>query len=111
LNLRLNIVAAGHPHNVINLLQDESGNTSSDGFMSRFLISVPQPMRISLNKLIVLKNMEVSMLSKLFVTIKLVHLKSKDYKFTTNAFNYLSDCFDDYNIISEKHERKNPFLR
>ena len=79
--------------------------------MSRFLISVPQPMRISLNKLVVLENIEVTMLSKLFVTIKLVHLKSKDYKLTPNAFDYLSDCFDDYNMISEKNERKNPFLR
>ena len=61
-------------------------------------------MRISLNKLVVWENIEVTMLSKLFVTIKLVHLKSKDYKLTPNAFDYLSDCFDDYNMISEKNE-------
>jgi hypothetical protein len=59
----------------------------------------------------VLDQGEEAILSQLFATIKLVHLKPKNYKFTENAFNYLSDCFDDYSKIGMKNERHNPFLR
>jgi hypothetical protein len=88
------------------MLGEEAKTTSSDGFMSRFLLCVPEPSRISLKDLSSLTANDKNSLSKLFITIKLIHFKQIRYRFTTEAFNYLSDCFDDYNMVSQKNERK-----
>ena len=45
------------------------------------------------------------LLSKLFITIKLMHLDEIRYSYDVNAFDYLSYCFDDYNMVSQKNER------
>ena len=93
------------------MLGEEAKTTSSDGFMSRFLICAPQPSRISLKNLTPMDVNDRNLLSKLFITIKLMHLDEIRYSYDVNAFDYLSDCFDDYNMVSQKNERKNPFLR
>jgi hypothetical protein len=107
----LNVVAAGHPTMIINMLAEEAKASSSDGFMSRFLLCVPEPNRISLKTIANLNNLDKNTMSNLFITIKLMHIKSIKYKFNKDAFEYLSDCIDDYNMISQKNERFNPFLR
>ena len=93
------------------MLGEEAKTTSSDRFMSRFLLCVPEPSRISLKDLSPLDSNDENSLTELFITIKLMHSKPIRYRFTEEAFNYLSDCFDDYNMVSQKNECKNPFLR
>jgi hypothetical protein len=48
-NPRLSIFAPGHPHKIIDLLKTESNFENCDGFISRFLIFNPVPLRIRLS--------------------------------------------------------------
>ncbi len=107
---RLNVIAAAHPRKIIAMLREESSTTSSDGFMSRFLICCPQPSRQTLKSLTVLGKEKLS-LAKLFATIKILHSEATTFKLTGVGFDYLSECLEDYDMISEKNERTTPFLR
>ena len=93
------------------MLDEEAKVTSSDGFMSRFLVATPEPSRISLKDLKEPSDSEKTSMSNLFVTVKLIHIEPIRYTFKRDAFEFLSDCVDDYNMISQKNERINPFLR
>ena len=88
------MVAAAHPNMIINMLDEEAKITSSDGFMSRFLLCVPQPSRISLKDLTSFTTISKNSMISLFITIKLLHTQSILYKFDKDAFEYLSDCVD-----------------
>jgi hypothetical protein len=48
-NPRLSIFAPGHPHKIIDLLTSESNFENCDGFISRFLIFNPVPLRMRLS--------------------------------------------------------------
>ena len=87
------------------MLDEEAKVTSSDGFMSRFLVATPEPSRISL------KDLKEPSDSEKTSQVKLIHIETIRYTFSKDAFEFLSDCVDDYNVISQKNERVNPFLR
>jgi hypothetical protein len=58
------------------MLAEEAKASSSDGFMSRFLLCVPEPNRIILKTIANLNNLDKNTMSNLFITIKLMHIKS-----------------------------------
>jgi hypothetical protein len=64
------------------MLGEEARTTSSDGFMSRFLMCVLEPSRISLKDLTPMSPTDKNSLSKLFATIKLIHCEQIRYTFT-----------------------------
>jgi hypothetical protein len=90
-------------------LAEECSPSSCDGFMPRFIIFCPERSKITLKNLKSLEN-EKNTLVKLFATIKILHKNPIRCKFSLDAFNYLSDCFEDYDLIVDKNEQKDPFI-
>jgi hypothetical protein len=77
--------------------------------MPRFIIFCPESSKITLKNFKNLEN-EKNTFVKLFATIKILHKNPIRYKFSLDAYYYLSDCFEDYDLVVDKKEQKDPFI-
>ena len=106
---RLNLIAAAHPASIFDALSEECSPSSCDGFMPRFIICCPERSKITLKNLKKIEH-EKNTLDKLFATIKILHRAPIRYTFSLSAFDYLSDCFEDYDLIVDKKEKQEPCI-
>ncbi|RNA20909.1 hypothetical protein BpHYR1_000846 [Brachionus plicatilis] len=101
-NSRVSIFTAGHDHNIDELIELEK-SSKCDGFISRFLICSPEPIRLKEQK--DFKN--PFLFHKLFIAIHLKHLFPLEYEFDMEGFELQYDSCEKLERISEKFQIKN----
>ncbi len=117
LNPRLSIIAAGHTFRIMDMLKKEKRSTSSsDGFISRFLFCAPMAIRYSLKNVpqFSSKVFDVTnLLHAVYIINKNFHLNDKTefLNFDEDAFNLLSDTFENYDSIAVKYQLINGYIR
>ena len=115
-NPRLSIVSAGHPVRVIEMLNKEKTfGSGSDGFISRFIICLPMPLRISIKQLEVNSSSQLSLknfLAALYILNKkfLKNGKLEHFTFSQESFEILNETFESYDSIAVKFQITNGFI-
>jgi hypothetical protein len=92
------------------MLNEEKSTKTSDGFIARFVLSCPKPMKRDLKQLLNLGDKK-TILPTLLATIKVMHKKPKTYRFSNDAFEFLNSACKENDEISEKYESKEPIIR
>ncbi len=118
---RLSIMAAGHPHKLIEMLNKERKMSNGcDGLISRFIIAAPKAVRISIIDL----KQPPSNSFQLKHLLYGIYALNKNFKIKNNnadekvllklseiAFEKVNEKFDEYDIIACKFELSKSFIR
>ncbi|RNA37028.1 hypothetical protein BpHYR1_017456 [Brachionus plicatilis] len=102
---RISIFSAGHPDKIVELVEEEK-SSRADGFISRFLVCCPEPVRLKLSQQTHYEN-KINILN-LLVTIKLFF--EKQFKFTEAAFKLMDEEIHLYNKMCAKFELSETFI-
>lgn len=104
---RISIFCAGHPDKAIELIEEEK-STKADGFISRFFVCCPEPVRLRLSQQTDFINKKNIL--NLLVATKLFFNKPYQFKFTDAAFKLLDDEIYLYNKMCGKFELSETFI-
>ncbi|CAF1130850.1 unnamed protein product [Brachionus calyciflorus] len=89
------------------MIEDEK-SLKGDGFISRFLICCPKPVRLKLRQL---KKLDLKFnLEKLLIAIRVLHLNDLEYEFDDLSLELLENEIEHYDSMCEAYELKNCFI-